>query len=152
MSGETLVRRNSGWMLIFGVAVLQTFSAVFLLAFSGSQTFEADTGVAWSELSSVFPTVATQFAIAQQASLVATLAIGLLSLAITYFALRKGQRWAWFAAWILPANMLPGIVGMARTELQAGVALFGGAVVLIAIAGLAISYRTTNGDWTGSES
>jgi len=104
MSDEDIrTKRNSGWMLIFGVAFLQTLSATFLLAFSGSQTFEADTGVAWSELSSTFPTVATQFTIVQGASLVATLAVGLLSLSIIYFGLRKGRRWAWFAAWILPA-------------------------------------------------
>lgn len=147
MSNEDIrTKRNSGWMLIFGVAFLQTLSSTFLLAFSGSQTFEADTGVAWSELSSTFPTVATQFTIVQGASLVATLAVGVLSLAITYFALRKGQRWAWFAAWILPANMLPGIMGLAQTENQAGVALSGGAFVLIAVVGLAISYRITSGD------
>ncbi len=139
-------KQNAGWMLIFVVALLPALSAIFLLAFSGSRTFEEDTGVSWSELSSTFPTVATQFTIVQQASLVATLAVGLQSLAITYFALRKGQRWAWFAAWILPAYMLPGIVGLARTENQAGVALFGGAFVLISVAGLAISFRTTNGD------
>ncbi len=52
--------------------------------------FEGDTGLAWTELSSVFPTVATQFTMAQQSSLVTTLAVGLFSLAVTYFAFRKG--------------------------------------------------------------
>ena len=85
--------RTSGWVLVFAVGLLQTVSAVFLLAFSGPSTFEADTGVSWAALSEQFPTVADQFSMVQQASLVGTLALGLISLAVTFFALRNGQRW-----------------------------------------------------------
>lgn len=137
-------RRNVGWVLVFVVALLQTVSAAMLLLFSGSDTFESDTGVPWSELASVFPTVADQFTMSQQASLVATLALGLISLSVTYFALRDGQRWAWFTMWILPASMIPGMVSLAQSEYQAGVAVFAAGLILIAAVGLVLSDRRMN--------
>lgn len=134
-------KQNFGWVLVFAVALLQTVSAAMLLLFSGSDTFESDTGVSWAELTRAFPTVADQFSMAQQASLVATLALGLVSLAVIYFAMRDGQRWAWFTLWILPASMIPGMVNLAQSENQAGVALFAGGLILIAAVGLVLSYR-----------
>jgi hypothetical protein len=133
--------RTSGWVLVFAVGLLQTVSAVFLLAFSGPSTFEADTGVSWAALSEQFPTVADQFSMVQQASLVGTLALGLISLAVTFFALRNGQRWGWFTMWILPASMIPGMVSLAQSENQSGVALFAGALILVASIGIVLSYR-----------
>jgi cbb3-type cytochrome oxidase subunit 3 len=130
-----------GWALVFVVAAIQTLSAIMLLLVSGPATFEDDTGIAWSELTDVYPTVATQFSTAQQASLIGTLAIGLFSLAITYFALRDGQRWAWWTMWILPASILPSILSLAQMGEQAWVAVFGGVFVLLAVIGLLISYR-----------
>lgn len=138
---STKTRQNSSWVLIFFVALLQTVSAGFLLAFSGPDTFESDTGVPWAELVRVFPTAADQFSMSQEASLVATLALGLTSLSVTYFAVRDGQRWAWFTMWILPASMIPGMVALARSEYQAGVAVFAGALILMAVVGLVLSYR-----------
>lgn len=143
---QTRTGQNFGWVLVFIVALLQTLSALMLLLVSGSGTFESDTGVPWAELVSVFPTVADQFSMSQQASLVATLALGLMALSLTYFALRDGQRWAWFSLWILPGSMIPGMISLAQAENQAGVAVFAGALVLLAAAGLLLSYRHTNSD------
>ena len=132
---------NYGWGFLFVVAILQTLAATMLLFGSGPATFEADTGVAWEELTDVFPTVAAQFEGAQQASVIGTLGIGLFSLFVSYFPFRSGQRWSWFAMWILPLSSIPGIVSLARTENQAGVAVFGGIIVLIAVAGLLLAIR-----------
>ena len=88
MTGKS--NQNYGWVLLFIVALLQALSALFLLISIGPELFKGDTGVAWAELSSVFPTVATQFTMAQQSSLVSTLAVVLFSLAVTYFAFRTG--------------------------------------------------------------
>jgi len=134
-------RRNSGWVLLLVVAALRTLGGLMLLLLSGPATFESDTGIAWSELNDVYPTVATQFSTAQQASLIGSLAIGLFSLAITYFALRDGQRWAWWTMWILPASILPSILSLAQMGEQAWVAVFGAIVILLAVAGLLLSYR-----------
>jgi hypothetical protein len=134
--------QNMGWMLLFFIALMMTLSSLFLLVFSGPQTFEGDTGVAWEDLNAVFPTVATQFEIMQQSGLATTVSVGLFSLAVIYFAFRVGQRWAWFVMWILPASMLPGTIALARTPNQAVIAVFGAALILIAIAGLLLSYRT----------
>jgi len=132
---------NWGWVLVFVVAAVRTLGGLMLLLFSGPATFEGDTGIAWSELNDVYPTVATQFSTAQQAALIGSLAIGLFSLAIAYFALRDGQRWAWWILWILPASLLPSILSLAQMGEQAWVAVFGGLVALLAAVGLLISYR-----------
>lgn len=135
------ISQNYGWVLLFVVALLTTLSGLFVWIGSGPATFEADTGVAWDELSRVFPSVATQFATAQQGSLVGTIAVGLFALAITYFPFRGGQRWAWFTMWVLPAFMVPGSVSLARTENQAAIAFLGVAFILIAVAGQVLSIR-----------
>ena len=137
--GET--SRNAGWALVFGVAAIQTLSGLMLLLASGPATFEDDTGIAWSELNNVYPRVATQFSTVQQASLIGTLAIGLFSLAITYFALRGGQRWAWWTMWILPVSILPSILSLAQMGEQAWVTVLGGILILLAMIGLLASYR-----------
>lgn len=130
-----------GWSLLLFVAFIQVLSASMLLISNKPAVFESDTGVAWAELNRVFPTVASQFSGAQQSSLVMTLAAGLLSLGIIYFAFRERQRWAWFTMWILPAAMIPGTISLALTENQAGIAVLGGALILLAVVGLLISYR-----------
>ncbi len=141
-SPDARTRTPYGWIILFVVALLQMTASFFLLLARGPEIFEADTGVAWAELVQQYPTVAAQFAMAQEASLVANLALGLLSLLVVYFSFRDGQRWAWFAMWILPASMVPGTISLLRTENQAGTAVFGGVFILLAVAGLLISYPT----------
>ena len=145
MSNEIRVsrekRRSPGWPLVFVVAAIQTLSGLMLLLASGPATFENDTGIAWSELKNAYPTVATQFSSVRQASLIGTLGIGLFSLMITFFALRDGQRWAWWTMWILPASFLPSILSLAQMGDQAWVAVLGGVLVVLAVAGLLLSIR-----------
>ena len=135
--------KGKGWILLMAVGLLQTVGGLFQLIANRQEVFEADTGVAWTALSEAFPTVATQFAMSNQASLSGATAVGLFSLAVTYFALREGQRWSWFAMWILPAYMTPGIISLARTENQRAFAVFGGVILLLAIVGLLTSYPST---------
>jgi len=130
-----------GKTLLFLFAGLQALTSLMLMFTSGPSTFEADTGVAWEELTSVFPTVATQFLGTQQASLIANLGMALLGIAILIFAFEKPQRWAWYSMWVLPASALPGTIQLANTETQWGVAIFAGILILMAVLGLVFSYR-----------
>jgi hypothetical protein len=131
--------RNIGWLPLFGVALMQTVAALMLMMTSGARRFEEDTGVAWAELSAVFPTAARQIAGMQQNLLVFGLVIGLFSLLVCYFAFRTGQRWAWFAMWLLPATIAAGAVVLAQMNDQLALALMGGAFSLAAVAGLLVS-------------
>lgn len=137
-SGRT--SRNFGWVLVFIVAILQTLSSLFLLFGNRAETFEIDTGIAWVDLIAVFPTVAEQFENAQQAATAGSLAIGIMSIAIVLFALRKGAVWAWFTMWLMPLYMLPGTISLAQSDDPAWVAVMGGAFILLAVAGLLISF------------
>ena len=130
-----------GKTLLLVVAGLQALSALMLLVGSGPGTFESDTGVPMEDLINNYPTVATQYLMAQQSSLVTTLTTGLFALAILVFAFKASQNWAWYSMWILPASMIPGTISLARTENQAGVAVFGAIIILLAVLGLALSYR-----------
>ncbi|HUF37761.1 MAG TPA: hypothetical protein VMN57_04500 [Anaerolineales bacterium] len=132
-----------GWVLVLIVAILQALSSFFLLFGNSVETFEVDTGIAWTELIEVFPTVATQVEMSQQSSTAGSLVIGLMSIAIILFALRKGDVWAWFTMWLMPLFMLPGTISLAQSDNPAWVAVMGGGLILLAALGLLISFPTS---------
>jgi ABC-type spermidine/putrescine transport system permease subunit I len=134
-----VVVQNYGWILVSIVALLVSLSGISLVTSSAADEFERDTGVSWEKLSGEYPTVAAQFLMTRQSALVTTTAVALIALAVAYFAFRTGQRWAWFAMWIMPASMAPGIISLFRTENQRMIAYFGAFLVLLAVAGLLVS-------------
>lgn len=136
-----VVVQNYGWILVFIVALLMSLSGISLVTSSAAKEFERDTGVSWEKLSGQYPTVAAQFLMTRQSALVTTTAVALMALAVTYFAFRPGQRWAWYALWIMPASMVPGIVSLYRIENQRVIAYLGAILVLLAVAGLLVSLR-----------
>ena len=130
-----------GLILMYIVAGIQLLVGVMLLLGNQANTFETDTGVAWAELSEVYPSVAVQFSMANMGALVANLALALLSLAVIHFAFREGQTWAWFALWLVPLNILPGVINLARSDNPVWVAVFGGVIMMLAGAGLILTFR-----------
>jgi len=134
---------NFGWVLVLMVAILQALSSFFLIFGNSVETFEVDTGIAWTELVEVFPTVATQIEMSQQSSIVGSLVIGLMSIAIISLAMRKGEVWAWFTMWLMPLFMLPGTISLAQSDNPAWVAVMAGGFILLAVLGLLISFPTS---------
>ena len=134
-------RPNLGSLLLFAVALLQSIVTLFFLLFSPAEVqFEGNTGVAWEELSRAYPTVAAEFAMIRFANLLANLAMGLFSLAVLYFPFREGQRWAWFAMWMLPAYLALVAISRAQNGNDPALVLMAGLLILISVAGLVISY------------
>ncbi len=133
---------NIAKMLLFIVLTLQLVGAGAQLFVDEAATFEEDTGVAWKDLTSAFPTVATQVSMSRQASLIANMAVGLLSLLILQFAFSEGKPWAWYAMWIMPLSAIPGVVNLWTSDNPVWVAIFGGTIIALAIFALAISYRS----------
>jgi hypothetical protein len=129
-----------GWVLLFIVALIQTLSGAFQLFSDQEAIFRGDTGVSWSALSQTFPTVAIQHATANQAALVGATSIGLLSMAVIYFAFRQGQTWSWFAMWIMPLYLTPGTISLLKGD-QPQFGYLGIGLIALAIVGLIISYR-----------
>ena len=94
------------WVILFGLGVLLVANILIVVAFtSGTSDFEADTGVAWDEFTAAYPSVASAYILKQRLLYVGFASIGLFALVMTYFGLRPGHRWAWFALWVLPAAL-----------------------------------------------
>ena len=63
---------------------------------------ESITGVPWEELQASSPKVANLIDMQVRYGEASMFILSLLSLAITIYAFRPGQRWAWYTLWILP--------------------------------------------------
>ncbi|WP_353826883.1 hypothetical protein [Agromyces sp. SYSU T0242] len=131
--------RQVGWLMVLAVAAVQVLAGGAMLLGDVRATFEGDTGVRWEALEAAYPTVTAQFEIANRASLAGTLVVGLYSVLVCVFALRTAQRWSWFALWLLPVFMLPGIVGLLGTDNQQAFGYFGLGLVAVAVVGLLLS-------------
>lgn len=124
------------------VALLQVFASFGQLVADQEKIFRGDTGVGWSDFEETYPTVAAHFSVANQGALVANIALGLFALAVIHFAFRKVQPWSWFALWILPLSMVPGVLNLVLSNTPAWIIAFGGGIILLAILGLVISIRS----------
>lgn len=64
--------------------------------------FQSLTGMSWDELQAADPGAARMIDYLWRAEGAALAVIGLLTFAISLGALRRGDRWAWYAMWIIP--------------------------------------------------
>lgn len=131
--------RHLGWVLVAVVATVQVIAGTAMLLGDRHATFASDTGVPWVILTSAYPTVANQVDTMSIATLTGTAVIGSLSLLIAVFALRTRQRWAWFALWLMPLWMLPGIVSLLAVERFAVFGYFGLTLIGVTFLGLLLS-------------
>lgn len=78
------------------------------------------TGMTWNELQATSPNVARMIdtIFRTNGATLATLAI--LSLAICLMDFRKGERWSWYALWVLPVWMASTAIIIASVEKQPG--------------------------------
>jgi hypothetical protein len=108
---ETWFERN-GWTIFTGISLI---TAVFGLGdiISGGSTFALGetvmfnrlTGTTWDALQAADPGAANAIDYQVRAGGVWLLIIGVLSLAICLTALRRGERWAWYAMWVWPLGV-----------------------------------------------
>ena len=100
-----MVRRRAWWFLVFVAVVLVVFGIVDMA--TGAQ---ADPGISLAiagaspdEVRSVDPLGYRLFDFATRALGLALVVLGLLLCAVLLGPYRRGQPWAWAAAWLLPA-------------------------------------------------
>jgi hypothetical protein len=67
-----------------------------------SVLFAGMTGTAWGDLQVADPGAARLIDYQVRSGGVQLTLVGLLSLSVTLFGLRRGQRWAWLAMWLWP--------------------------------------------------
>jgi hypothetical protein len=107
----TWFERN-GWTIFTGISLVTVlFGAGDIV--SGGSTFELGenvmfkrlTGTTWDALQAADPGAANLIDYQVRASGAWLLLLGLFSLAISVTALRRGDRWAWYAMWVWPLGV-----------------------------------------------
>lgn len=111
--------------------------------------FEGITGTTWDQLKAADPSAARFIDSQVRSGGAQLLLIGLLSLAISVFGLRRRQRWAWLTMWVWPLYLVLVLTMLALTEKVPGagvpVPMISGTIFLIITVGtLGLSYRKYN--------
>ena len=96
-------------LVIFGIGAL-----LFGLAFSdtpvglpgGPDAVASTAGVPWGQVVAEDETAVTLLRGVSRVAGLAFLALGVLVMAVASIPFRRGQRWAWFALWVVPGFML----------------------------------------------
>jgi hypothetical protein len=121
----------------------QTYAGLEAVLFTGV------TGMTWEQLQAADPAAARLVDSLVRSSGAQMLVSGLLSLAISIFGLRQGQRWAWWTMWLWPFWLLSVIlIGLLTEKVPgAGVPLPMIAAIIalvITVPTLALTYRKFN--------
>lgn len=133
--------QRAGWIILFVLAILMTLNSLFFgLMGVTPEIFEQDTRVAWGDFSADYPTVATHLDLAERLNGSGYFGTALFAAIVTFFGLRKGARWSWYALWNFPAVLLLGAVWF-FTHNQPGIGAFYSGAAAVAILGLLLSFR-----------
>lgn len=142
-----------GWTVFAGLSlILIMFGAGDVIeggaTYNGGEVvlFKSMTGTTWDALRSADPGAAKLIESQVRGTGALLLVFGLLSLLVSVNALRRGQRWAWWAMWTWPLWFVLNYVllWIAQPDLRAGlpVPLISGTVFLvITVATLGLSFR-----------
>jgi hypothetical protein len=96
--------------------------------------------VPWVEFSGEYPTIATVVVVAERLSATGYLGMALFTTIVSFFGLRKGERWSWYALWIFPIVYGLGVAQMFQHE-QIVFGLAYGVVTVLAVIGLLLPMR-----------
>jgi hypothetical protein len=123
----------AGIIALFGLGDVVSGGESFL---SGEAVlFESMTGTSWDELQASDPGAAKMIDYLWRAEGAALVAAGLLAVAISLTGLRRGERWAWYAMWLLPLwiVLVYVVFGIVQPDLSSGipVPMISGAVFLV---------------------
>lgn len=108
---QTWFERN-GWTIFTGISLITVLFGLGDMISGGSTfalgeevLFNRLTGTTWDALQAADAGAANLIDYQVRASGVWLLMLGIFSLAICVTALRRGQRWAWYAMWVWPIGV-----------------------------------------------
>ena len=129
------------WVILFALGVLLVVNIVIVAGVEDhASEFQKDTGVTWQEFTAAYPGVANAYVLNQQLLYVGFTSLALFALIIIYFGFRQGQRWAWYAMWLLPAMLtLPAMLLSQSRRPEIGA--FYGVFTIAAVIGLLLPIR-----------
>lgn len=105
MTSQMVVQENpvprASWIILVVVATLTILSGLWVgLTPVGSQTELS--GRTWEEFAAADPEMATIYAMDLVLLGMALTAFAILGTILTLIPYRRGERWAWFALWLIP--------------------------------------------------
>jgi hypothetical protein len=148
----TWFERN-GWTIFTGISLV---TAVFGVGdvISGGSTFALGegvlfnrlTGTTWDALQAADSGAANLIDYQVRASGAGLLLLGIFSLAVSVTALRRGERWAWYAMWVWPLGvaLIVAVLWSAIQEPGEGIPvpiMSGSITIVISVVTLALSAR-----------
>jgi hypothetical protein len=132
--------RRYGWAIPFALgALLGLFGTYPLFTGADPDDFETSTGVSWETLSSTSPEIAKYIDRLEQLIGVAAIGFGALAAFVAFAYLKKGDRIAWRAMWLMPI-VLGGSAAVFFVRDAVMLGSFYLAAVLIALVGQALSF------------
>lgn len=135
------IYQKHAWLILFVLAVLLTLNTAFILVRgTDPAVFEMDTGVAWAEFSSAYPTVATFVTLMERLLAAGLMGFGVFAAIVTILKYRTGERWAWYTMWLLP-GMLALLATLLYLHDQAYVGVYYAGATVIAVLGLLLPIR-----------
>ncbi len=137
------------WMLLFAPGVLELTAIGFgYWIFGGlggnlrpdEEAVKSFTGITWDELLARIPGVGNYISLLGREVGINLIGFSILVMAISFVSYRKGERWAWYALWIIPIRILAfmanDLSGGSSFGVTAGLPL-----LIIALLGLLLPYR-----------
>lgn len=103
----------------------------------GPDAVAGTTGVPWDEVVSENATAMTLLRGVSRVAGLAFLGFGLLVVAVAAVPYRRGERWAWFALWVVPAFM----TGLLVHELEGDFVQMPALLLAISLGGLLLPFR-----------
>lgn len=105
MTSQMVLHANrvprASWILLAAVAISTILSGLYVgLTPTGAQTELS--GRTWEEFAAVDPEVAKIYSLDLVLLGMALTAFGILGTIVTFLPYRRGERWAWFALWLIP--------------------------------------------------
>jgi hypothetical protein len=105
---ETFFERHA-WKILLVVILLLSLNGLSDISMGGSELQTGETvfmhsitGMSWNELQAASPRVANLIDVLLRMAGAAEIMIALLSTPVCLTGFRRGERWAWFALWVIP--------------------------------------------------
>lgn len=137
------------WIVLFALGLIQLLAFGFgywILGGLGGSLRPDDialknfTGITWDQLVARVPGIGSYISLLGREVGINDIGYGILVIAISFVSYRKGERWAWYALWIIPVR----IVGFMANDLSGGSSfgvVMGIPFIVVALLGLLLPYR-----------
>ena len=131
---------DHAWVLLFALSLFIAATAVVGIVSGIDRTdFEQSANLTWDEMQALNPTVSDYVQRVIRLNGAAYLGLGLIAAVLSWTAYRRGERYAWFAMWVLPLTLAASAAVFAVES--SDLAYYYGGYTLIAVVGLLLPYR-----------